>query len=75
MVKKYFLHIDIIFDLFYIINNWNIFSLRRDYFCGFFINPRGLGVSSVLVAYGSLFFFSLNNYVYNSLESDKMSAD
>jgi len=36
------------------------FSLSRDYFCGFCIIPRGLGVGSVLVDH--LSFFSLNNY-------------
>jgi hypothetical protein len=85
MDKKFITPIDIIFGLFYIINNWNIFSLSRDYFCGFIINPRGLGVGSVFVVHGSLFtnkllaykflLFSLNNYLYGSLVSDKMSAE
>ena len=54
MVKKLTKPIDIIFYLFYIINNWNIFSLSRDYFCGFLKNPSVLGVGSVLISHGSL---------------------
>ena len=46
--------IDFFLYLFHILINWNFFGLSRDYFCGFNINPRGLGVGSVLVSRGLL---------------------
>ena len=41
--------IDIFLILVYAVLSWVIFTLSRDYFCGFCINPRGLEVRLFLV--------------------------